>query len=338
MTKFTKQRINNCFKAGILGALLTLINVLEEGTVQLKYPIVGFIAGFLTGVFELFIYRNRLKNVNFFVGLLIKSVTYTISVYLIILFSLSLIYRITGNLDAANILDNFINSEFLLITFKTFKGSLFIVFLFQLDALLGDGTFRKYVFGKYHKPQKEHMVFMFLDVKSSTKLAETLGDEMYYSLIDDFFHDISEPIIDSDAEIYKYVGDEVIICWPIEKGLTPPTAVDLFFNIRHKIRKRRDYYISRYGVIPEFKAGIHEGSVITALIGDIRKEIVYNGDVLNTAARLQEICNDYNAGLLISESLYRKLKWTGRYSAKSLGVIQLKGKLKPMEVFQIEEH
>lgn len=338
MTKYTKQRLYNCVKAGILGALLTLLTVIDEGTIQFKYPIVGFISGFLTGVFELFIYRDRLRNINFFIGLLIKSVSYTITVYILILFVLSLVYRITGNLDAANILDNFINKEFLMITIQAFKGSVFIVFLFQLDALLGDGTFRKYVFGKYHKPHKQDMVFMFLDVKSSTKLAETLGDEMYYLLIDDFFHDISEPIIDSDAEIYKYVGDEVIICWPIEKGLAPPTAVDLFYNIRYKIRKRRDHYITRYGVIPEFKAGIHEGSVITALIGDIRKEIVYNGDVLNTAARLQELCNEYDAGLLISDSLYHKLKWTGRYAAKSLGTIQLKGKLKPMEVFQIEEH
>jgi len=130
----------------------------------------------------------------------------------------------------------------------------------------------------------------------------------------------------------------VIICWPIEKGLAPPTAVDLFFNIKQKIRKRKDHYIARYGVIPEFKAGIHEGSVISALIGDIRKEIVYNGDVLNTTARLQEICNEQQAELLISDSLYHKLKWTGRYTAQSLGVVQLKGKLKPIEVFSINEH
>ncbi|MBE2245749.1 MAG: adenylate/guanylate cyclase domain-containing protein [Candidatus Competibacteraceae bacterium] len=338
MTKYTKLRLGNCIKAGFLGAILTIFSILEEGDFKIQYPIVGFISGFFTGVFELFVYRERLRKLPFIIGLFIKSTSYTITVYALILLALSLTYKITGNTSAGNILDNFMKKESIMLALQAFKGSVFIVFLFQLDTLLGDGAFRRYVFGKYHIPRKQDMVFMFLDIKSSTKLAEMLGDENYYSLIDDFFHDISEPIIDSDAEIYKYVGDEVIICWPIEKGLAPPTAVDLFFNIKQKIRKRKDHYIARYGVIPEFKAGIHEGSVISALIGDIRKEIVYNGDVLNTTARLQEICNEQQAELLISDSLYHKLKWTGRYTAQSLGVVQLKGKLKPIEVFSINEH
>jgi adenylate cyclase len=87
-----------------------------------------------------------------------------------------------------------------------------------------------------------------------------------------------------------------------------------------------------------FKAGMHGGMVVSALIGDIRKEIVYSGDVLNSSSRLEELCNDYNAELLISDAVYHRLKWTGRYDTRSLGVLQLKGKLKPMEVFAIDEH
>jgi adenylate cyclase len=338
MTKYTRQRLKNCLKAGVLGALLTLFSLIQEGDFKILYPTVGFISGFITGVFELFIYKERLRKINFFLGLFIKSVSYTFTVYILILIVLSLTYIITGSANAGDILNNFINKEFLMITFEVFKGSVLIVFLFQLDDLLGDGTFRKYITGKYHEPKKQDMIFMFLDVKSSTKMAETLGDDKYYKLLDDFFHDVSEPIIESDAEIYKYVGDEIIICWSLENGITSPNAIDLFFNIKHKIRKKKEVYLERYGIIPEFKAGIHDGSVITALIGDIRKEIVYNGDVLNTASRLQSLCNEQDAELIISDSLYQKIDWTGRYDVIGLGAIQLRGKNIPMQVYKISEH
>lgn len=317
---------------------MSFLPFIEEGRVHFQYPVVGFIAGFLTGVFELFVYRERLRKLNFILGLLIKSVSYTITVYLVIIVCLSAFMQITGSPNAQDLLDKFTTKELFMVLVQAFKGSIIIVFLFQLDDLLGDGTFRRYTVGRFHKPRQQEMVFMFLDLKSSTKLAEELGDDKYYSLVDDFFHDISRPIIECDAEIYKYVGDEVIIMWPMDKAVQSPNCVDLFFMVRQKIRRRKEHYMNKYGVIPVFKAGMHGGMVVSALIGDIRKEIVYSGDVLNTASRLEEICNDYNAELLISDTVYNKLKWTGRYNTNSLGVLQLKGKLKPLEVFSVTEN
>lgn len=338
MSKYTRRRIANCFKAGIIGGLLSLLSIIEHGQFHLRYPVVGFIAGFFTGVFELFIYRKSLRNINFFLQLIIRSTTYTITVYFTIILFLTLYLEITGSVNARDLIERFMDKELINVLIQAFKGSVLIVFLFQLDDLLGDGTFRRYMSGRYHRPRKQEMVFMFLDIKSSTKLAEELGDEKYYSLIDDFFHDISRPIIECDAEIYKYVGDEVIIMWPMDKAVQSPNCVDLFFMIKQKLRRKKEYYISKYGVVPVFKAGMHGGMVVSALIGDMRKEIVYSGDVLNTSSRLEELCNDYNAELLISDAVYHKLKWTGRYDARSLGVLQLKGKLKPVEVFAIDEH
>lgn len=318
--------------------VLSFLPFLEEGGIHFQYPIVGFISGFLTGFFELFIYRQRLRKMNFIVQMTVKSVSYTITVYFVIILALTIYLELTKSVNAQGLLDKFTDKELFIILAQAFKGSIVIVLLLHLDDLLGDGTFRRYMSGKYHKPHKQEMVFMFLDIKSSTKLAEELGDDKYYSLVDDFFHDISKPIIECDAEIYKYVGDEVIIMWPIEKAVESPNCIDLYFMIRHTIRRKREYYMNKYGLLPVFKAGMHGGMVVSALIGDIRKEIVYSGDVLNTSSRLEEICNDYNAELLISDSVYNKIKWTGRYNANSLGILQLKGKLKPVEVFSITEN
>ena len=167
-------------------------------------------------------------------------------------------------------------------------------------------------------------------------MAETLGDEKYYSLVDDFFHDISRPIIESEAEIYKYVGDEVIIMWQLDKALKDPTCLDLFFYIKRKIRRRKEYYMEKYGMMPEFKAGLHSGPVVSAIIGDIRKEIVYSGDVLNTASRIQGKCNEYKVKFLTSDELLSKLSLKNFYRSKSIGDIELRGKGQKIPLSSIE--
>ena len=52
---------------------------------------------------------------------------------------------------------------------------------------------------------------MFLDMRSSTTIAEKLGHERFYALLNELFHEISQPVLQTKAEIYQYVGDEVVL-------------------------------------------------------------------------------------------------------------------------------
>ncbi|WP_044220009.1 hypothetical protein [Chitinophaga pinensis] len=58
---------------------------------------------------------------------------------------------------------------------------------------------------------------MFLDLNSSTTIAETLGDKRYHAFLKDIFTDITNPILDKKGEIYQYVSDEVIVAWPFRR-------------------------------------------------------------------------------------------------------------------------
>ena len=53
-----------------------------------------------------------------------------------------------------------------------------IIFFRQLDRILGPGVLLSYLLGRYHRPHREARIFMFLDLKSSTSLAEELGHEV----------------------------------------------------------------------------------------------------------------------------------------------------------------
>jgi class 3 adenylate cyclase len=56
--------------------------------------------------------------------------------------------------------------------------------------------------GQYHQPRQEERIFLFLDMKSSTTIAEKIGNEQYFRLLHDVFSDIAESIAEFEGEIY----------------------------------------------------------------------------------------------------------------------------------------
>ena len=201
----------------------------------------------------------------------------------------------------------------------------------------GKGVFIKMLLGKYKKPQEEKRIFMFLDLKDSTTIAEKLGHFKYSQFIQDCFYDLNTVVPKYDAEIYQYVGDEAVLSWPYKKGLANNNCVSLFFAFQQKKQSKANYYQEKYGMIPEFKAGLHGGKLMVTEVGVIKKEIAYHGDVINTSARIQAECNNHKVKLLISEKLLQDLTINTHLSSTFLGSVLLKGKQKEVNIHTIEK-
>ena len=167
---------------------------------------------------------------------------------------------------------------------------------------------------------------MFLDMRSSTTIAEKIGNEKYFNLLKDLFSDITSAILDNEGEIYQYVGDEIVISWPIDKGLRNANCLQCFVQIQKKLASISALYKKKYNVIPELKAGLHHGFVMAGEVGIVKKEIIYSGDVLNTTARIQEQCNHYGVDFLLSKETFDLIKDTESYDLIPLGNIELRGK------------
>jgi len=180
-------------------------------------------------------------------------------------------------------------------------------------------------------------IFMFLDIRSSTAIAEELGHMRYFSLLNDFFSDISAPISEYEGEIYQYVGDQVVINWPLEKGLAECRCLYCFFAIKERIQELSRGYLDKYGLSPTFKAGLHFGEVSTGTVGTIKKETVYSGDVLNTTARLESLCNRYRVDLLLSKALLDRLPLAPGFIAQELDMIHLRGRHAPITICSVSE-
>ena len=242
-----------------------LYQKLTEGFIDHNAFIVGFAMGIGFGIIELFFMKNvnrHLKPLPFLAFIIAKAIIYTLIIILI--------YSITGltaGLVEGKQIEEFYASflEMGIVYFISFSLFFFaIVFFFlQISRLLGEGILLKFLFGKYYKPVEEDRIFMFLDIKSSTTLAEKLGLTQYYSLLNTFFYEITEPVLMKRAEIYQYVGDEIVFTWKTEECLKDANCVELFFSIKDHVEKNRDHYLEKYNVVPQFKAGLHFGNVIT---------------------------------------------------------------------------
>jgi adenylate cyclase len=200
--------------------------------------------------------------------------------------------------------------------------------LLQVNSKFGQAVFWNIMRGKYNKPKKEKRIFMFLDLNSSTAIAEQLGDEIYHSFLKDFFADITNPILDNKGNIYQYVGDEVVIAWNYEDGKENMHCLKCFFDMKLHILKMKDKYLDRYGLVPSFKAGIHCGRVVAGEVGIIKRDITYSGDVLNTTSRILGKCGELNAELIASTDLLAEISFLKDYISRPLGAIKLKGKVK----------
>ncbi|MDZ7605085.1 MAG: response regulator [Cyclobacteriaceae bacterium] len=193
--------------------------------------------------------------------------------------------------------------------------------------------------GEFHKPFSEvDRIFMFLDIRASTTIAEELGHVRYFDLLNDFFNDIADPISKNKGQIYQYVGDEVVVTWALEDGLPKANCLQCFYDIVDTIETYNEKYNEKYGLKPSFKAGMHFGKVSTGTVGTLKKEIIYTGDVLNTASRIEGLCNKHDVDLLLSKDLVDHLEINENYSPRRIGGINLRGKSTEIILFTIDRN
>lgn len=294
--------------------------------------------GLLIGTLEVYWLNKVFLNRSFAAKLLYKSLFYG----LLLLGVMIITYLVAASLELQTSvpdpevwsrLISFFTSLTFVSTAVQISSSLIVsLFYFEISENIGPGILINFFTGKYHKAVKEERIFMFLDMKSSTTIAEKLGHLRYFDLLKNYYNDLSAAIIANRGEVYQYIGDEIVISWPLQQGLQQASCIRCFFAMREALAGRLPFYQQQYAVVPEFKAGLHFGEVTTGEIGALKKEIIFTGDVLNTTARIQAICNSLEKDLLLSQALLDSLRLPETYCASSLGEVSLRGKKKQVKL------
>lgn len=209
-------------------------------------------------------------------------------------------------------------------------------FFQRMQKKVGKGNFKNWILGILNKPMEDERIFMFIDMRSSTSIAEKLSHEKFSHLVQDIFNDLA--VVDNYmGEIYQYLGDGAIVSWPVDRGLKNNNFLRAYYSFLNIIQKKEKYYQKKYELTPQFKAGVHIGKVMVLQVGRIRRDISFNGDTLNTTARIESMCNLYRKSLLISGDLLERMGNTEGYYIKEVGNLKLKGKRRKVDIYHVRE-
>ncbi len=306
---------------------------------SLANAIVGLIIGSLEVVYLEKKFSNRTLSAKFFYKFIIYLCLFIIII--IVLYPVAVSLESGTSLLAVKVwqqLGRFLLSISFLVTLFHLSVRLMLSLIYSaISENLGHQVFVNFFSGKYHKPKIEQRIFMFLDMKSSTTIAESLGHITYFKLLDTYYNLMSDSIINSYGEVYQYIGDEIVISWKPEKGFDQANCINCFFSILDRLHQQKEVLFNEYGFEIGFKAGIHFGEVTIGEIGALKKEIVFTGDVLNTTARIQSLCKELDADLLISGAIKEQIP-PSNYQYSSKGEIELKGRNKKEELFSVTRY
>jgi adenylate cyclase len=338
LSETTKKRITTeiirstvALIAGLLFAGLLYIFTSETSGEEIEvYLLIGACMGFFSSL--------SIAATTYFLRDHVKSppVAFTLFIQPIIM---SFIIVINYTVIITLVLGEFNISDSYLPQTLTFSLAMaFILYSFELiTRLIGPKAVLRLLTGKYHKPVLEKRFVMFLDIQDSTSIAESIGDQKFHGFLRDFFRDITNATLQKKAEIYKYVGDEVILTWKKKEGIKNHNVLDLVFQIKQDLELLSEKYNTRYSALPKFRTGLHFGDVLVGEMGEIKMEIAFLGDVMNTASRIQSACSSNNSDFLVSEEVIKQMKnlETSNFNILEIDTMPLKGKQQSVKLFSV---
>jgi adenylate cyclase len=235
-------------------------------------------------------------------------------------------------------LDEVVDPTFTATVLVTLVAALVGNFVGQVNRLLGRGVLVRLILGRYHRPREETRIFLLVDLKGSTQIAERLGNLRYHTFLKRFIDDATYSAERHGAEVHRYVGDEVIFTWIERKGVADAACVRAVFAIVDAFDAVADEYVDAFGVVPTIWAGLHLGTVVTGDIGSVKHEIAYLGDTLNTAARIEQACREFQRPFLASADVIAAVELPPDVETENLGPIDLRGKRTSVELLAVARH
>jgi adenylate cyclase len=176
---------------------------------------------------------------------------------------------------------------------------------------------------------------LFSDVRSFTTLSEQLGPHGTVTMLNEYFERMVECISEQSGMLDKFIGDAIMAVF----GLPIPGDDDEDRALRASIAmisSLRDWNVERErrgDPVVDMGIGLNTDSVVAGNIGSPKRmDYTIIGDGVNLAARLESACKHYGARILLSELTQAKLR--GVYRLREVDKVVVKGKTKPVSVFE----
>jgi adenylate cyclase len=320
----------------VAGTIAGLAVNLAQGRTSPSAMMVGTIYGLLLcvaiGGVELFVLdglmRDWLSRLSFTVNLIVRSTIYAAIIMIIQGFHLGeVIAGLPVDTFGQNFWSGFISAAVI---------SVLMNLGFGIANIIGPRAFLNFVSGRYHSPIEENRFVLFVDIAGSTGLAERLGGVAIHRFLDHTFRLLTLAVVDYRGEVLNYVGDEVIVTWPERGGAVDCRPLQCFVAMRDELSRASSQFEREFGATPRIRGSLHFGPVIVGEIGDVKRAIVFNGDVMNTAARLEELSRKVEGGFLASRAAMDRFSSAPPFAVRDLGQLPIRGRADGIDVVGID--
>jgi adenylate cyclase len=320
----------------VVGTLCGIVVGFFQGRTSVTGTMVGTVYGLLLsatiGGTELFILdgpmRAWLSDLSFTASLMVRSAIYA-AIIIVVQFSQS--GELIAGLPRESIRQNFWSGAI-----SSAVIAVLMNLLFAITNIIGPRAFLNFVTGRYHTPVEEQRFVLFVDIAGSTGLAERLGGVAIHRLLDRTFRLLTLAVVDYHGEVLNYVGDEVIVTWRERDGAVDSRPLRCFVAMRDELADASSQLAREFGAAPRIRGSLHFGPVIIGEIGDVKRAIVFNGDVMNTAARLEELSRTVDGGFLASRAAMERFKSVPPFPLRDLGRLPIRGRADGIDVVGLD--
>jgi class 3 adenylate cyclase len=172
---------------------------------------------------------------------------------------------------------------------------------------------------------------LFSDIRAYTTLSEKMSPEENFRFVCSFNERMGPIIRKNNGFINQYLGDAIMAIFPTTASDALQAAIEMQLALTdlNEERKSTEQLPIQIGV------GMHTGSLIMGITGDRhRLDATTISDTVNTASRIESLTKYYKAGIIISDSSYQQIREQEIFHLRHLGLVQLKGKLEPIGIYE----
>jgi adenylate cyclase len=181
--------------------------------------------------------------------------------------------------------------------------------------------------------ERRQVTVLFADIKGFTALSEKMEPEKVVEALNAFFTEMVELVFQHQGTLDKFLGDALMVEFgaPVEIPEAPFQAVTCALAMHRRLKEMQDQGLTP---IKGIRIGINTGEAIVGNIGSHKRmDFTVVGDVVNVAARLQELTKELEADTLVSEATYREVE--GRFRFEAVPPLVLRGRRETTQVYRL---
>jgi len=185
---------------------------------------------------------------------------------------------------------------------------------------------------------KREVSICFSDLRGFTPLGESFGNDVkgLTKLMNGYMDAITEPVLDADGMIIKYIGDASMHIHnaPIDDPNHPHNAVMTGLKMLKAVEKFNEKITAEGRPEVGMGAGINTGLGYLGEMGSTsRHSYDILGDAVSTAARIESKCKEYGCLLLVGEATYEATK--DEFFYLKVDDLQVKGKSVGLSIYTV---